>query len=117
MKRPTRIAMVAGELSGDLLGAGVIRELKQHLTNVEFMGVGGPQMCKEGFHSLIDISVLSVMGISDVLRRYPQLYLIRERLLREWTINPPDIFIGIDYPDFNLSVEARLKNSILKPFI
>lgn len=51
MKRPTRIAMVAGELSGDLLGAGVIRELKQHLTNVEFMGVGGAQMLKEGFHS------------------------------------------------------------------
>ncbi|HAT8623450.1 TPA: lipid-A-disaccharide synthase [Legionella pneumophila subsp. pneumophila] len=114
MKRPTRIAMVAGELSGDLLGAGVIRELKQHLTNVEFMGVGGPQMLKEGFHSLIDISELSVMGISDVLRRYPQLYLIRERLLREWTINPPDVFIGIDYPDFNLSVEARLKKQHIK---
>ncbi|HAT6363942.1 TPA: lipid-A-disaccharide synthase [Legionella pneumophila] len=114
MKRLIRIAMIAGELSGDLLGAGVIRELKQHLTNVEFIGVGGPQMLKEGFHSLIDISELSVMGISDVLRRYPQLYLIRERLLREWTINRPDVFIGIDYPDFNLSVEARLKKQNIK---
>ncbi|HAT1796598.1 TPA: lipid-A-disaccharide synthase [Legionella pneumophila] len=114
MKRLIRIAMVAGELSGDLLGAGVIRELKQHLTNVEFMGVGGPQMLKEGFHSLIDISELAVMGISDVLRRYPQLYFIREKLLREWTINPPDVFIGIDYPDFNLSVETRLKKQNIK---
>ncbi|HAT1659714.1 TPA: lipid-A-disaccharide synthase [Legionella pneumophila] len=114
MKRLIRIAMVAGELSGDLVGAGVIRELKQHLTNVEFMGVGGPQMLKEGFHSLIDISELAVMGISDVLRRYPQLYFIREKLLREWTINPPDVFIGIDYPDFNLSVETRLKKQNIK---
>ncbi|GAN31352.1 lipid A-disaccharide synthase [Legionella pneumophila] len=109
-----RIAMIAGELSGDLLGAGVIRELKQHLTNVEFIGIGGSQMIGEGFHSFIDISELSVMGISDVLRRYPQLYFLRERLLREWTINPPDVFIGIDYPDFNLSIEARLKKQNIK---
>ncbi|AMP94059.1 lipid-A-disaccharide synthase [Legionella pneumophila subsp. pascullei] len=106
--------MIAGEMSGDLLGAGVIRELKKHLKNVEFMGVGGPQMLAEGFHSLINMSELSVMGISDVLRRYPQLYFIRERLLRAWKINPPDVFIGIDYPDFNLSVETRLKKQNIK---
>ncbi|AMP91072.2 lipid-A-disaccharide synthase [Legionella pneumophila] len=113
-KRQLRIAMIAGEMSGDLLGAGVIRELKKHLKNVEFMGVGGPQMLAEGFHSLINMSELSVMGISDVLRRYPQLYFIRERLLRAWKINPPDVFIGIDYPDFNLSVETRLKKQNIK---
>ncbi len=106
--------MIAGEISGDLLGAGVIRELKKHLKNVEFTGVGGPQMLEEGFQSLANMSELSVMGISDVLRRYPQLYFIRERLLREWTINPPDVFIGIDYPDFNLSVETRLKRQNVK---
>ncbi|MCC5792269.1 MAG: lipid-A-disaccharide synthase [Legionellaceae bacterium] len=109
-----RIAMIAGEMSGDLLGAGVIRELKKHLINVEFTGVGGPQMVAEGFHSLVPMSQLSVMGISDVLRRYPQLYLIRQRLLKEWQANPPDLFIGIDYPDFNLSVEARLKPRNIK---
>ncbi|HAT1849228.1 TPA: lipid-A-disaccharide synthase [Legionella pneumophila] len=113
-KRQTRIAMIAGEMSGDLLGAGVIRELKKHLKNVEFIGVGGPQMLEEGFQSLANMSELSVMGISDVLRRYPQLYFIRERLLKEWTINPPDVFIGIDYPDFNLSVETRLKRQNVK---
>ncbi|HBD7470342.1 TPA: lipid-A-disaccharide synthase [Legionella pneumophila] len=113
-KRQTRIAMIAGEMSGDLLGAGVIRELKKHLKNVEFIGVGGPQMLEEGFQSLANMSELSVMGISDVLRRYPQLYFIKERLLREWTINPPDVFIGIDYPDFNLSVEERLKKQNIK---
>lgn len=75
--------MIAGEMSGDLLGAGVIRELKKHLKNVEFIGVGGPQMLEEGFQSLANMSELSVMGISDVLRRYPQLYFIRERLLKE----------------------------------
>ncbi|HAU1217691.1 TPA: lipid-A-disaccharide synthase [Legionella pneumophila] len=101
-------------MSGDLLGAGVIRELKKHLKNVEFIGVGGPQMLEEGFQSLANMSELSVMGISDVLRRYPQLYFIRERLLKEWTINPPDVFIGIDYPDFNLSVETRLKRQNVK---
>ncbi|HHS2565116.1 lipid-A-disaccharide synthase [Legionella pneumophila serogroup 1] len=113
-KRQARIAMIAGEMSGDLLGAGVIRELKKHLKNVEFIGVGGPQMLEEGFQSLANMSELSVMGISDVLRRYPQLYFIRERLLKEWTINPPDVFIGIDYPDFNLSVETRLKRQNVK---
>lgn len=106
--------MIAGEMSGDLLGAGVIRELKKHLKNVEFIGVGGPQMLEEGFQSLANMSELSVMGISDVLRRYPQLYFIRKKLLKEWTINPPDVFIGIDYPDFNLSVETQLKRQNVK---
>lgn len=106
--------MIAGELSGDLLGAGVIRELKRHLNNVEFVGVGGPQMLEEGFKSLFNISELSVMGIGDVLRRYPKLYILRYQLLKEWKENPPDVFIGIDYPDFNLSVESRLKQSGIK---
>lgn len=112
--RPLRIAIVAGEMSGDLLGAGLIRELKKHLNHVEFVGIGGPQMVQEGFKSLIDMERLSVMGIMDVLKRYPELYKIRQRLYHEWTSNPPDVFIGVDYSSFNLSLALRLKKRGIK---
>ncbi|WP_173237866.1 lipid-A-disaccharide synthase [Legionella antarctica] len=114
LKRPFRIAIVAGELSGDLLGAGLIYELKKHLNQVEFIGVGGPRMVAEGFQSLYDMKRLSVMGITDVLRRYPELYRIRQNLIQEWNRNPPDLFIGIDYTQFNLQLEQRLKHRGIK---
>ena len=101
-------------MSGDLLGGGLIRELKKHLNHVEFVGIGGPQMVQEGFNSLVKIERLSVMGIGDVLKRYPELYKIRQNLYNEWTTNPPDIFIGIDYSSFNLSLATRLKKKGIK---
>ncbi|KTD69203.1 lipid-A-disaccharide synthase [Legionella steelei] len=113
-KTPTRIAIVAGEASGDLLGAGLIRELKKHLPDIEWMGIGGPEMIREGFNSRIDMQRLSVMGISDALLHYPKLFKIRKMLYKEWQKNPPDVFIGIDYPYFNLSLELRLKKLGIK---
>lgn len=112
--RPIRIAIVAGEMSGDLLGGGLIRELKKYLNHVEFVGIGGPHMMQEGFNSLIDMERFSVMGIGDVLKRYPELYKIRQRLYNEWTTTPPDVFIGIDYSSFNLSLAIRLKKRGIK---
>lgn len=111
---PTRIAIVAGEASGDLLGAGLMRELKKLLPHIEWMGIGGPEMMREGFNSMIDMQCLSVMGISDALLHYPKLCRIRKTLYKEWQKNPPDVFIGIDYPYFNLSLELRLKKLGIK---
>lgn len=111
---PIRIAIVAGEASGDLLGAGLMCELKKLLPHIEWMGIGGPEMIREGFNSMIDIQRLSVMGISDTLLHYPKLFKIRKTLYKEWQKNPPDVFIGIDYPYFNLSLELRLKKLGIK---
>ncbi|MBL7481644.1 lipid-A-disaccharide synthase [Legionella bononiensis] len=109
LKRPLRIAIIAGEPSGDLLGAGLIRELKKHDVPLVFEGIGGTQMIKEGMQSFVNMERLSVMGIGDVLKRYPELYRIRQQLLNQWILNPPDIFIGIDYSNFNLWLAKNLK--------
>ncbi|KTC94598.1 lipid-A-disaccharide synthase [Legionella erythra] len=114
MERPIKIAIVAGEPSGDLLGAGLMAALKERLQQVSFVGIGGPQMQSQGFQSLVPMEYLSVMGITDVLRRYPQLWLLRKKLIREWTMNPPDVFIGIDYSTFNLVIEKKLKQQGIK---
>lgn len=114
MERPVKIAIVAGEPSGDLLGAGLMAALKERLPQVSFVGIGGLQMQSQGFKSLVPMEYLSVMGITDVLRRYPQLLLLRRKLIREWTVNPPDVFIGIDYADFNLVIEKKLKQQGIK---
>lgn len=112
--RPIRVAIVAGEMSGDLLGAGLMRELKKGLSHVQFIGIGGSQMLQEGLDSYVEIERMSVMGISDVLKRYLELYRIRQKLFNEWTANPPDVFIGIDYSKFNLSLALRLKKQGIK---
>ncbi len=112
--RQIRIALVAGEVSGDFLGAGLIAALKKQLKNVEFYGIGGSKMIAEGFRTMVPMERLSVMGISDVLWRYPELYQIRRRLISELLANPPDLFIGIDYQHFNLYVETQLKQNGVK---
>ncbi|MDP3560531.1 MAG: lipid-A-disaccharide synthase [Legionellaceae bacterium] len=113
-ERVIRIVMVAGEVSGDFLGAGLIAALKKKLKKVEFWGIGGPQMTKEGLRSLVPMERLSVMGLTDVLRRYPELYGIHKKLLQECVANPPDVFIGVDYQHFNLSVAEKLKPTGIK---
>lgn len=113
-ERPIKIAIVAGEPSGDLLAAGLIAALKERLGDVTFVGIGGPQMQRQGFHSFFPMDYLSVMGITDVLKRYLQLLFLRKRLIRELTVNPPDVFIGIDYAHFNLVVEKKLKQQGIK---
>ena len=104
-----RVAIVAGEVSGDLLAAGLIRELKQRLPDVEFEGVAGPRMQRAGCTELYPMDALTVMGL-DALEKIPRILGIRRALIRRYAANPPDLFIGVDAPDFNLRLEQRLRS-------
>ena len=107
--RPRRIAIVAGEASGDLLGAGLIDALREHFPDAEFAGIGGDGMRAAGFDAWHDAGELAVMGLAEVLRHLPRLLRLR-RALREHVLAwAPDVFVGIDAPDFNLGVERWLK--------
>lgn len=107
--RPLRIALVAGETSGDDLGNGLMTALRQRLGEVTFAGIGGPQMRAAGLDAWHDCSELAVMGLAEVLRHLPRLLRLRRRLLARLEQWQPDLYIGIDAPDFNLPVERRLK--------
>lgn len=104
-----KIAVVAGEASGDLLGAHLIEALKKHLPEAEFVGIGGPKMESAGMKVLFPMEKLAVRGYVEVLRHYREIVGIRNKLRRLWTVERPDIFIGIDAPDFNLALEHALK--------
>ncbi len=106
-----RIGIVAGEASGDLLGSHLVRALKEKLSEVEFVGIGGPKMQSAGVVSLFPMEKLAVMGYVEVLKRYFQITAIRRKLIRYFKSNPPDIFIGVDAPDFNLDLERTLKKA------
>lgn len=101
--------MVAGEASGDLLGAKLIQGLQARIPNLIVEGVGGPAMIAAGCKSLYDIERLSVMGFIEPLLRLPDLLKLRRDLLKDFLRFKPDVFIGIDAPDFNLGLEAKLK--------
>jgi len=103
-----KIAIVAGEVSGDILGARLIQALKQYYPEAQFEGIAGPEMQAQGCESLFEMDRLSVMGFSEVFGRLFELINIRKSLLKRWIKAPPDVFIGIDAPDFNIWLEKRL---------
>ena len=102
------LALLAGEASGDLLGAPLLQALRERLPHARFSGVGGPAMQAAGLHSLIDMERLSVMGLVEVLRHLPDILAAERALLAHWAADPPDVFIGIDAPDFNLRIARAL---------
>lgn len=106
-----RVYLVAGELSGDILGASLMRELKARHPQVEFRGLGGPRMQAQGLDSLFPLETLSVMGLVEVIKHLPELFRVRRTLREDATAWQPDIMIGIDAPDFNLGLERQLRES------
>ncbi|MEO7324135.1 MAG: lipid-A-disaccharide synthase [Dokdonella sp.] len=106
--------LVAGEASGDLLGAGLIAELHARFPHAQFAGIGGPRMIEAGFDAWYPAEKLSVMGLVEVLRHLPELLAIRRDVARRALASRPDAFIGIDAPDFNLGLERKLKRAGLR---
>ncbi len=106
-----KIGLVAGEASGDLLGAVLIRAIRERLPDASFEGVAGPEMVAAGCERWEDAEVLSVMGLVEPLKVLPKLLRLRRTLAQRWIDSPPDVFVGIDAPDFNLGLESRLKSN------
>ena len=106
-----KVALVAGESSGDLLGAGLITAIRERLPEATFEGVAGPAMIAAGCEVVADAEQLAVMGIVEPLKRVPSLLKLRRSLFERWSSNPPDVFVGIDAPDFNFALEKKLRAS------
>lgn len=111
-----RIGIVAGEASGDLLGSHLVAALKERLPEAEFVGIGGHKMMAAGVKSLFPMETLSVRGYVEALRGLPAILKIRRALKRHFLDNPPQLFIGIDAPDFNLGLEKKLKRAGIPTF-
>ncbi|HET7197803.1 MAG TPA: lipid-A-disaccharide synthase, partial [Burkholderiales bacterium] len=111
MAKPVRVAMVAGEASGDLLAAHLMSALKARRPAIAFAGIGGPKMAAEGFVSHYAMDKLSVRGYAEALRHYREIMGIRRRLLRSLLDERPELFIGVDSSDFNLGLERQLRDA------
>lgn len=117
MRQPSqmlRVGIVAGEASGDILGASLIRALREKHGDVIVEGIGGPLMLAEGCHSFFPQDRLAVMGLIEPLKRLRELLGIRRFLREHFRANPPDVFVGIDSPDFNLSLEKSLRDARIR---
>ena len=106
-----RIALVAGEASGDQLGAGLILAIRKRVPDASFEGVAGPAMVAAGCEQWEPSESLAVMGLVEPLAHLPRLIRLRRALARRWQASPPDVFVGIDAPDFNLGLEKKLRSS------
>lgn len=109
-----KIALIAGEISGDILGAALITALRQRFPDAHFYGVAGPRMMAAGCEALESIESLSLMGIAEVLPAIPRLLRLRAALVERLSADRPDCVIGIDAPDFNLGLERRLRERGLR---
>lgn len=107
--RDLRFALVAGELSGDILGAALTRALRARFPGAHIYGVAGPRMRAAGCEAIESIDELSVMGLAEVLPAIPRILRLRARLLARFAADRPDVLIGLDAPDFNLGLERRLR--------
>jgi len=106
-----KIGLVAGEASGDALGAGLIRAIRAQYPDTTFEGVAGPQMVAAGCELWEPAESLAVMGLVEPLVHIPRLLRLRRALARRWIASPPDVFVGIDAPDFNLGLEKKLRKA------
>lgn len=106
-----KIGLVAGEASGDLLGAGLIEAIRARVPDATFEGIAGPAMLAAGCEQWENADALAVFGLIEPLREIPRLLKLRRSLVRRWRASPPDVFVGIDAPDFNLGLEKALRKS------
>lgn len=108
------IGIVAGEASGDALGAGLIRAIKKREPGVKFVGICGPKMCAEGANTIFPMESISIMGFDGLFQSVFKIIRIRKQLVRHFVEDPPKLFVGIDVPDFNLGLELQLRRASIK---
>jgi lipid-A-disaccharide synthase len=109
-----KIAISIAETSGDVLGAKLIQSIKNHYPNAEIVGMVGEKSKSAGAIQLWDSSLVSVMGLVEVLKKLPQIWLLRQKIIKHFLKNKPDVFIGVDSPDFNFAIEKKLKEKGIK---
>ncbi|MCE0556295.1 MULTISPECIES: lipid-A-disaccharide synthase [unclassified Motilimonas] len=114
MSQPLRVGIIAGEVSGDILAAGLIKSLRLRYPDLIVEGIAGPEMVEQGCNALFSMEELSVMGFVEVLGKLKRILHVRKAITEHFIANPPDIFIGVDAPDFNLTVELKLKQQGIK---
>jgi len=112
--KPLRIGIVAGEASGDILGAGLIEEIRSRVPEVEFVGIAGPRMLAAGCETLFPQEKLAVMGLTEVIPHVREILAIRKQLYRYFVAQPPDVFVGVDAPSFNTGLELKLRQRGIK---